>query len=395
MFDLRGFLLGCGVVVASLALYGGAQLWPIVADSAAMYRVRMCLTEPGATTCARPSVRRILQEKTGEELMTKFSRTLSPLSCHYIGHVVGQEMFRISADIESAVAACGRECDSACVHGAIGAAYAEALGLDGFGEYDIDLAHLDVSQLRTTGMKLCSTAGTCHGVGHSLFQIYQDFEPAFELCRDVAGPWLNMCYNGVTMEYADALTARSMGILPHIETFDISTLDTLCDFPTLAEVRACFRYFPRIAVTVLEKSGFDEAHSLDRVADICDTQQSDSKRIVCYGGLGSYHSYSIRGDIPGAVQTCEGLGDRQAAAGCMIGMLAVATEDRMRSLAAFCASTSAQYQDVCYHALFFFLERVNVPEDRQRSLCMDTADACLSGFEKRTSDPAVEVRSFR
>jgi hypothetical protein len=169
----------------------------------------------------------------------------------------------------------------------------------------------------------------------------------------------------------------------------------LCDFPTLAEVRACFRYFPRIAVTVLEKSGFDEAHSLDRVADICDTQQSDSKRIVCYGGLGSYHSYSIRGDIPGAVQTCEGLGDRQAAAGCMIGMLAVATEDRMRSLAAFCASTSAQYQDVCYHALFFFLERVNVPEDRQRSLCMDTADACLSGFEKRTSDPAVEVRSFR
>jgi hypothetical protein len=193
------------------------------------------------------------------------------------------------------------------------------------------------------------------------------------------------------MEYADTLYARNISALPDVAFPGEETLESLCNFPTLAETRACFRYFPRIVAYTLEQKGVAEPEAMERVHEICELQKGAMRRITCYAGFGSYGSYFVLTDIPKAVATCEALADSQARASCVLGRLAVATVDRMVPLAAYCEASSEELRTICYQGLFYFLNRVGTSQDSQMSLCSDMSPACMQGYESREANPEPTI----
>lgn len=392
-FDVRGILLGCvtvGVILGVQFLY--TEWWPSHVFRSALTNVSDCARETDGVGCARPEVKKLLELTSGDNLMNKLSSRSGPMWCHYVGHVVGQQILTKYGDVEVAISQCNRACDSACLHGIIGQSFAVELGVD----YEsLDFAHLSTDEIRVVGKQLCKTIGTCHGVGHALFQIYQEFKPSFAVCREIAGSMLNQCYNGVTMEYADILSSRSMNSPAEIEHPDEDSLRSLCNFPSLAEMRACFRYFPRMAYTTLEPKGFSEPQSLEFVKSVCESYEETRARTACFSGIGSSGSYLVLTDMAGALKSCQQLGSQQAEASCIIGKLAVATEDRTQPLVSYCAAmSSVPMRTICYQGLFFFLNRIGTPMERMREICRSDDAVCEQGLKNLNVDPMEQIRSF-
>src|SRR5262249_29525738 len=150
-----------------------------------------------------------------------------PQDCHYIGHVLGQEVYWKHQDIEAALNECDRACDSACIHGAVGEAFAKALGLSSpEEEKTFDLEHLSKADIETVGQKLCTTTEACHGVGHIIFQTMGTIPSAMAECEKIS-PKSRSCFAGVGMEYADILSDRNTRNLPNVTFPSTSTLPTL------------------------------------------------------------------------------------------------------------------------------------------------------------------------
>ncbi len=395
-FDVRGIVLGLVIVAAILGVLGAKSLynqwWPSYKFRSALAGVSACAGEKDGVACVRPEIKKLLELTGGADLMDILSARSGPMWCHYVGHVVGQQMYTRYHDVEAAISQCNRACDSACIHGIIGGAFAEELGID----YEkLNLAHMSVDELRKVGKRLCTNIGTCHGVGHALFQVYQKFEPAFAVCREVSGSMLNQCYNGVTMEYADILSSRSMTSPPDIEYPDKDSLRSLCDFPSLPEMRACFRYFPRMVYATLRRQDVSEAQSLEIVKNVCESYGEAMARTACFSGMGSSGSYLVLTNTPAAVKSCQGLGSRQAEASCIIGKLAVATEDRTKPLALYCAAMSdVPMRTICYQGLFFFLNRIGTSMERMREICGSDDGVCQQGLRNLGIDPMEQIRSF-
>ncbi len=394
-FDVRGILLG-SVIVGVFFGVSVIKEWPSSQFDSSLARISACIKEKNVTMCARTEVKKLLGLKSGAEVMDAISQRLAPMNCHYVGHVVGQQLYVKLQDVENAISQCNRACDSACIHGVIGAVFAEALGFSGLEDYaDIDVKHLNPDDIRTVGRRLCSTLGTCHGVGHALFQTYQEIEPAFALCREIAGSMLNQCYNGVTMEYADILSSRGMGTLSGIEYPDPESLDSFCDFPSIIESHACFRYFPRVVTVTLRRQGFSEKESIERVRNICESYKSVDMRIACFSGMGSTGSYLLLTDMPAAVKFCEELGNPQAEASCILGRISVATEDRAEKIAAYCAAIhDVSMKAICYQGLFFNLNRINLSNQEQEALCKNDNELCEQGRKDRKIGPMEKVKNL-
>ncbi len=394
-FDVRGIIIGLvivGIILGTKFLY--TQWLPSHTFDRALARVSACARETDGVACARPEIKKLLGLMNGANLMDVLSERTQPMWCHYVGHVVGQESYKKYQNVETSISQCNRACDSACIHGIIGGAFAEELGVD----YEsLDFAHLSPNEIREVGKRLCKTIGTCHGVGHVLFQTYQEFEPAFSLCREIAGSMVNQCYNGVTMEYADILSSRSMSSPADIEYPSLDALPSLCKFPTLQETRACFRYFPRMVFSTLkhQDAGVSEADSLKFVTRVCESYGYTKSRTACFSGIGSNGSYLVLTDTAAAVKSCQDLGSQQAEASCIIGKLGVATEDRMKPLASYCAAMpDITMRAVCYQGLFFFLNRVGIPTDRIQGICRSDDVACQQGLKNINIDPTEQIGTF-
>ncbi len=274
-FDLKGFLIGCGIVAFILMWSVGDFIRerPERAFSAMLERADECLGKEGDTVCAVAVARDLLALKSGSEIMDALAERLDQNQCHYAGHYIGKELYREkNGNIEEAIVACNRACDSACVHGIIGEAFATELGYD---DPDFDLKHLGPAEFRAVGARLCAVPTNCHGVGHALFQTYLQLEPSLKTCRDIIGEPLRFyCYQGAVMEFADILSERNMQTIPGIQYPTAETLSRFCDLPLFEERRACFRYFPRIVEETLKKDGFTRSQAMARVREICEAQKT-------------------------------------------------------------------------------------------------------------------------
>lgn len=368
--NVIGILLGfCIVTFLWVSGYGAAIIEPLTSTGgfdAQIAKVLNCAKKPDSVTCVRPIVLKMLEEKSGAEIVEVLSARLPPLQCHYVGHVVGQQLHKQYPDVEEALAKCDRSCDSACIHGVIGQAFATALGYPDVEDEDFDLKHLSPVDISKIGKQLCDSAGACHGVGHVLFQAYKKFEPAFSMCREIGGASITTCYNGVTMEYADVLSSRNMRAVRGVEYPDKEQFASLCLFPRIEETRACFRYFPRIMEETLERDGVSQKEAQQRQQEICESYVSIDHRIACFAGIGTHRAYTVLTDTAAAVQKCEGFSKPLDQAACILGIVTVATGDRQRQLASFCAAQGIPaMQAVCYQGLFFTLysggARLDVP----------------------------------
>ena len=363
--------------------------------AASLSGIEACNKEPDSVACTRPFVKKLLEVQSGSKVMDAIAAQFTPAQCHYIGHVVGQQMYAQYENVETALSLCNRTCDSACVHGIVGEAFAEELGFKNPDEdTDIDLEHMSSDELRTIGHRLCNSLGACHGVGHTLFQVFKKFEPAFAVCRDITSYALQQCYNGVTMEYADILSSRNMRAVPGVAYPDPESLYSLCMFPQLMEERACFRYFPRMASETLKQQNVSQDQSLQRVQKICESYKSLNDRTACFAGIGSYLSYEVLKDPHTAAQSCERLSTPLDQAACTLGRITIATEDRREQLAAYCAAISDVAQKTaCYQDLFYSLNRAQLPiQEIGKKSCENDNEPCKAGLKKYALDSWEEIK---
>ncbi len=359
---------------------------------AALAGVMPCTVQGESVSCARPFVIRMLQERSVPVVLESLSNNLGPQQCHYIGHVVGQQLFAQTNDVEGALAQCSRACDSACIHGVIGQAFADALGYPDPEADDFDYRHLSPQNIATIGKSLCVSLGACHGVGHVLFQAYKEFKPAFQMCRTIGGASVTTCYNGVTMEYADILSNRHMREVPDVAFPQADAFDELCAFSDIEEARACFRYFSRVVEVTLAREGVAQKDAQTRVREICESYPSGNIRVSCFSGIGSHAAYTVLTDTAGAVAQCEGYTTALDEAACMVGVVSVATGDRTKPLATFCtAQTTSEMRASCYQALFHFLAS-GLPTYDVGAICGPDNPVCSAQAKRTNVDPWQDIQ---
>lgn len=396
--DRLGFLIGFLVIlyvcISFVVIKISDGSWFPDEFNAALSSVVDCTKEKNPVACVRPAVKQLVEIESGAEVMDELGRLLTPQQCHYVGHVVGQESYSKYQNVENAISQCNRACDSACIHGVIGEAFAIQLGLGSSDDaQDVDLKHLSPDDIRKVGQRLCESPTACHGVGHALFQTYGKFEPALSMCREVATEWRpNFCYQGVFMEYADILSARNARPVPGVEYPTPETIVSLCDYANLGEKRACFRYFSRIVVETLQKNGYPSKDARSRLLEICTSFPQLDNRVACIAGFGVFSAYNILTDLPEAVRACQQFSYSADKVACSLGLVSVATEERQEKAAAYCAALpDVSLQASCYQAVFFYLNRLGIPMQKSEPLCKSDS-ICLQESKNFKLDSWEQVK---
>lgn len=394
--NLIGIALGvCIVLFLWLSGIGAsmvARFEPQDPFDSALQAAITCSMQRESAECVRPVVITMLALKSPAYILSVLESRLKPQQCHYVGHVLGQQLFTRTPDVEQALAQCSRTCDSACTHGVIGQAFAVALGFPDPNDTDFDLRHISPTDLQSVGKQLCISPGACHGVGHALFQTYAEFAPAFKMCRDIGGASITTCYNGVTMEYADVLSARNMRVVSDVEFPKPESFKELCAFSDTEEARACFRYFPRVVEETLKKDEVPQEEARTQTQKICESYTSTDLRIACFAGIGSHAAYAVLTDTNEAVVKCISYSTNLDQASCMLGIVTVATGDRMNAIAKFCnAQISEPMRAACYQALFYTLDSGRA-EYSVPALCGAENPVCEAASSRAQIDPWSQIK---
>ncbi len=385
-----------GIAVALIAALSGFAAQVEVSRRAlsidrALDGIEKCAELRDAVACSREFVKTMLAKQEPSEVMEEIAGRISPLQCHYIGHVVGQEYYAAHPTIESTIAACGRMCDSACVHGAIGSSFAETLDKGGASSVreQFDLKHLGFDDFAVIGKKLCISADACHGVGHAVFQSTGNLKSAVEGCTHITGePRAIFCYTGAFMEYADVLSSRNMSPVDNVVPPKKSELKTFCtQYDDVTQRRGCFRYFPRIVIETLTRLGETRDEAYAEVPKMCESMKDDHDRVSCYIGIGAYHTYLILTDPQAAMDKCTGFSSPQAVSACLLGEITVAVEDRQKVIIPYCGMLpSEKLQAACYQQVFFFINRTDGSVEESAKLCPVGNALCAQGAKDYEQD---------
>lgn len=342
-----------------------------------------CTDDGENLECVRDAIRAALQSSSGGEVLDAVAKRVWPSRCHFVGHVVGQELFRKhNGAIEPALAECSLTCDSPCQHGVIGEAYVQAFGVEA---EDFDPAHLNPNDIRTFGKRLCTSSNVCHGIGHGLFQTYESFEPALAMCEEVAtGRPLFLCYRGVFMEYTDIMTSvnvwSSSILLP-----SVADLDDVCAVGTEFQSRTCFRYFPRVVAKVYENSGESESEIPRRLQETCESLNSVEERTACAAGVGVFFSHHTINEPALLRGYCAMFSALKHTAACTYGAISTAVEYDVENSFAYCSRlTESNLAAVCYQSIFNYLDAGGATAAAEDACVGD--EACARGLAARSVD---------
>ncbi|HVU75225.1 MAG TPA: hypothetical protein VHD38_00065 [Candidatus Paceibacterota bacterium] len=363
------------------------HVWPADPFLAGMAKVKKCAQlSRNAPLCAQPAIRSMLDVASGTEIIHTFEKQLTPAQCHYMGHVVGQQSYIKYQGLEKALAQCDNTCESSCIHGAVGEAFEEELGV---GTTNLDLKHLSAADIERIGTQLCKEAEPCHGVGHVLFQAYLKFAPALEECQKVASPEnANFCFGGVFMEYADQLNARSLHPTSDVgypRSFDLPSFCT--SQKTIHERRACFLYFPRVVWAVI---GGERDPAVARTASMCETYDP-LDRSACFAGIGAFNSYNISTQFDSAQAGCALYPDFGDQASCNSGVITFDVGSDNTAVFAYCHALSTEkLQAVCYQNIFYKLSQRGASLKDVLPYCKND-ERCLSEQANYAVDPASMI----
>ena len=375
-------LIGGG---AGYAFRAQAQAaWHSYRFESAMRGAMKCTEGTDVITCARPFIKTLMEMRPANDVLDQLSDRIVPIRCHYLGHIIGQELYRQSQSDEIATSQCSRSCESACLHGAVGEAFMTTAGIS---EDDFDPKHLSVEELRKIGGRLCES-GSCHGVGHALFQAYDSFAPALELCREVAtGARALECARGTFMEYSNIISARSVWESYSKET-DVNSLYGICAEIEGVARDACYYYFPGMILGVLQRQGtvLSEQEKISTMQGLCD-RVPEADRTRCVSGVGvHFYSYLLMRS-PEALRICEGFASLSDQASCAFGMLSMSLEtggieDKFTYCKAFAEAT---VRESCFQSIFYITNFRGKPQNAEE-LCKGES-LCLTASTRSALDP--------
>ena len=119
--------------------------------------------------CVREKIQSLLLELPAHEIMRAVEASF-PYQCHAVGHILGQETYKMLGSVESAFGACSpASCVHACTHGVVGEVFLSTPGIGGLPE---EWRHPNIDLIRSEGSLLCRDRTTCHAVGHVLFLLF-------------------------------------------------------------------------------------------------------------------------------------------------------------------------------------------------------------------------------
>lgn len=354
----------------------------------ALSALAVCTEESRAVACSREPVQRILSLSSASEVMDSLEQKLTAAQCHYIGHVVGQQAYIREQDAEVAFSTCNRACDSACIHGAIGEAFAEELGYDPDLDTAIDLQHLDTDGMAAVGKRLCVSTSTCHGVGHTAYQLFNGIEPALALCREISTEdFYFYCANGVFMEYADILSAQNMRTVSGVTFPHDEELAGFCVRESADEMRACFRYFPRIVRETYAHTDRSPESARRRIRDTCIEMEDVRVRAACVAGIGASAAYLVKENQGEAIQVCEQFRTRADSAACYLGQVSVATLDRSDVLVRYCGIVpEPAMRASCYRSFSNLFASAGGSPESIVALCEPENELCREGVTQSRED---------
>lgn len=317
-----------------------------------VYQLDDCMYKPEAVTCATPGVKALLEGRTGGETM-RLLELYAPRSCHTIGHVVGRELFARTSSIENSINDCSYSCGGACNHGITGAAF---LTLSGITPEKIDDVHIDSSIIREKGKDVCKVSDGCHGVGHMLFEIFNEFEAPLSICDEISrGLKREDCYWGVFMEHADLVSSHDT-FMRADKTFIADENDLLypCTSISSAYRHACFRYQHRVQERIFDAQDIPNEDRDGLRTGLCQSLEDKDDRASCLQGVGRYlldRALMSPADAHGVCQTLGEKGDRIACSGSLVRTLvAYSHENTAKKYCSHIESLNERFR--CYASLF-------------------------------------------
>lgn len=374
-----GMVLGFGAV----RLYSSHN--KITVLTSAVPAITECLAQQKAIPCMRGVEQNLLAYIPATTIMQTFSDTLSASQCHYAGHVLGQELYLRTNDVEKALSQCNRLCDTACIHGVINEAFAQTLHTD---VSDDEAPHLSRADLLQTGKKLCVSNSTCHGVGHALFESEGHMGTAMAMCAQVAtSTSVISCYTGVAMELADTINSRSAHEYAAAPVLKEAAFANLCSMKDIQQKRACYRYLPRVVIDTVKKDGKTHDYGVSLVQSICKALPKGTERIACYFGLGTYSTYVVTDHMRSAIQWCDSYPQPQDKAACFLGQVSVDAGDRGQEFSRYCSALPAYYErKTCFQGLAYNLKRSEIDPNTE-VYCLPGDTLCKDAFALYTEAP--------
>ena len=353
-------------------------------------QLQVCARGGDLIACARQPIQKLLETKSGTEVMQTLSDTVSPTQCHAVGHIVGQELYRRYKNVEPALAQCSYACFSACIHGAIGQAFVQEAGMN---DDSVDPEHLSIEEIRSVGKKLCTAWSACHGVGHALFLQSSQIDPSISVCRDIAdGRLRSSCFAGVYMEYQQEITSTSAwqsSSTPAV--LSLKDLSSLCKKSSPEESSACFAYFTPIAIDAFINAG--EATSTvpayPLVRKLCESYSDKSSRYFCVFGYGAYRYQSVLTDSAVAVRICERFSRESDQSACVSGMVSRAGQyNKLDKVLAYCGAIPTERVGAqCYTDAFSLYMTNGGTIDDAKKACPPEKSLCYQQAENYAETP--------
>lgn len=363
-------------VLFSIAALGLGHIRSYIAaavNPSFMSALQSCARDANGSTaliaCAHQVVKVQLEQHSPRELMNEISAntvTSSYGDCHSIAHVIGEETYAKYNVIEQALSYCSNQCFSGCLHGVLGAAMVQKLGIQ---DPDTDISHMDAGQIETIGGKYCkniSDLEICHGIGHILFAVLGDFKKASHSCSVITsqGLFLDECVTGVYMQgvggVADTLVLGKT--VPSDADVPDGDYGYPCDAIAATDEQyrhSCFKYLVPYQEILFAKNNIQDANEkLGISTHECETL-SMPDRSYCFEGVGRYIPFFIPRSgtaTEGILNICANLPKESDKESCILGHVRILRSySRDGRALAYCAAMSPkELQDSCFFSYFSY-----------------------------------------
>ncbi|MDO8481969.1 MAG: hypothetical protein Q7S75_02720 [bacterium] len=282
---------------------------------------------------------------------------------HSIAHFIGEQTFLKTMSVEITLEQCNPDVEYGCIHGAIGAAAVQDLGVnEAEGE---ELVHADSTTVENVAEKFCASDNfqLCHAIGHILFQVSPDYTKILETCNKVSNKDVDKreaCARGVFMEAAGPTSSLS----PSLNSLASNiTYSGICDQIPSAYQHPCFRHLPKIQRYLFEKNGVSSTRErLSISRGICE-KLTGAPRADCIESIG-LNTDGVFADIddPSRQKFCVSFDTWADKKACILGVVGsflntFAYNDAVN----YChTGVNPMLKDFCYHSLFSIAAQVSM-----------------------------------
>lgn len=387
-------ILGC-IIIVSIAV---AYLFPKSHEKTLPLSIlNNCFSSSTATSkspwpddeCLKKSVNSLLEDYSTVDLMNYIVATTTPYGvtnyCHAAAHIIGQETFIKTGDVEQAVGACSRNCNYGCVHGVIAAGVAKDLGTK---YLDEDIVHANPAKVEEVGAKYCTkgSKALCHAMGHILYIGAQDITASLRGCEKIGGPeTATNCATGVFME----ASGLSNAIIKSAKIPDRKDNDYAypCNSVETPYRHTCFLYLTNFQKQLFIRNDVADNEQFNIVRSVCESFSDARSRSGCFLGVGNIFLNRVEDDNsanPLRPSLCETLSGTDQDS-CVVGLALKNSQlNRYGDALNYCSGRSTEKRiALCYNAVFQTMSDARFSNESIRARCdaSNAIDLCGRQYE--------------